>query len=279
MRQEVACWLHTLAAAGKRASSWALPEWGRVAAAVAADTGVSSFTGLSAEEWVAAARPPLPRPAPWATFAQLPAQPTGHHRPAARGADAGPARRASRGGGAWYGIRITTSDPGPRARAPGRGQRLNFARVSPAWLRKAIQWYFAAGLSTALLSWSSLPGFLTYLRRHFVAFLAAEGIDALALAVGSDAGIRLSVGTAAGGLVAPAARMLGLPARAVHHRADPHHGDRLFRLHGRQAHRSRRELAEPRWAGLWDAHARWRRPGEIAGSGSHRGLRSVNAEE
>ena len=56
MRQEVAYWLHTLAVAGERVNSWALAEWVRVAAGVAAAAGVSSFTGLSVEEWVAAAR-------------------------------------------------------------------------------------------------------------------------------------------------------------------------------------------------------------------------------
>ena len=56
MRQEVAYWLHTLAVAGERVNSWALAGWVRVAAAVAADGSVSSFTALSVEEWVAAAR-------------------------------------------------------------------------------------------------------------------------------------------------------------------------------------------------------------------------------
>ena len=56
MRQEVAYWLHTLAVAGERVNSWVLAEWVRVAAGVAADGSVSSFTALSVEEWVAAAR-------------------------------------------------------------------------------------------------------------------------------------------------------------------------------------------------------------------------------
>ena len=47
MRQEVAYWLHTLAVAGERVNSWALAGWVRVAAAVAADGSVSSFTALS----------------------------------------------------------------------------------------------------------------------------------------------------------------------------------------------------------------------------------------
>ena len=77
-----------------------------------------------------------------------------------------------------------------REHEPLEGQRLNFARVSPAWLREAIQWYFAAGLSTGLLSWSSLPSFLTYLGRHFAAFLAAESIDTPDLGADPEAGIR-----------------------------------------------------------------------------------------
>ncbi len=56
MRQEVAYWLHTLAVAGERVNSWALAEWVRVAAAVAAGQDLCSFTGLSVEEWMAAAR-------------------------------------------------------------------------------------------------------------------------------------------------------------------------------------------------------------------------------
>jgi len=56
MRQEVAYWLHTLAVAGERVNSWALGGWVRIAAAVAADGSVSSFTGLSVQEWMAAAR-------------------------------------------------------------------------------------------------------------------------------------------------------------------------------------------------------------------------------
>jgi hypothetical protein len=77
-----------------------------------------------------------------------------------------------------------------REHEPLEGQRLNFARVSPAWLREAIQWYFATRLSTGLLSWSSLPGFLSYLDRHLAAFLAAEGIDTPVLHVDPEAGIR-----------------------------------------------------------------------------------------
>ena len=77
-----------------------------------------------------------------------------------------------------------------REHEPLEGQRLNFARVSPAWLREAIQWYFAAGLSTGLLSWSSLPSFLSYLGRHFAAFLAAEGIGTPVLDADPEAGIR-----------------------------------------------------------------------------------------
>ncbi len=56
MRQEVAYWLHTLAVAGERVNSWALAGWVRIAAAVAAGQDLRSFTGLSVEEWIAAAR-------------------------------------------------------------------------------------------------------------------------------------------------------------------------------------------------------------------------------
>ncbi len=144
------------------------------------------------------------------------------------------------------------------------GQRLNFARVSPAWLREAIQWYFAAGLSTGLLSWSSLPGYLSYLGRHFAAFLASEGIDTPVLDAGPEAGIRPVALRLAAWLRqqrAPSGRPLapstiGLIQTTVA-------GFYAF-MADRRAEAAR-ELAEPRWAGLTDAHARWWRPGEIAG--------------
>ena len=189
MRQEVAYWLHTLAVAGERVNSWALAGWVRVAAAVAADGSVSSFAALSAGEWVAAARrrhhdryhrlPP-------------PSYLHNHRATVARLHEA--LTLAYQGGQPWW--RSAVWDPRHDRRIPVRvhepleGQRLNFARVSPAWLREAIQWYFAAGLATGLLSWSSLPGFLTYLGRHFAAFLAAEGIDSPVLVAGPEAGIR-----------------------------------------------------------------------------------------
>jgi hypothetical protein len=47
-----------------------------------------------------------------------------------------------------------------------------------------------AGLVTGLLSWSSLPGYLSYLGRHFAAFLAAEGIDTPVLVGDPDAELR-----------------------------------------------------------------------------------------
>ena len=125
-----------------------------------------------------------------------------------------------------------------REHEPLEGQRLNFARVSPAWLREAIQWYFAAGLSTGLLSWTSLPGYLSYLGRHFAAFLAAEGIGTPDLGAGPEAGIRPVALRLAAWLRQQRTRS-GLAARAVHHRADPDHGGRVLRLHGRPARRSR----------------------------------------
>jgi hypothetical protein len=160
MRQEVAYWLHMLAVAGERVNSWALAEWVRVAAAVAAGQDLCSFTGLSVEEWVAAARrryhdrhhrlpPPSYQHNHRATIARL-------HQALTLACQAGQP---------WW--RSAVWDPRHDRRIPVRehepleGQRLNFTRVSPAWLREAIQWYFAAGLSTGLLSWSSLPGFLT----------------------------------------------------------------------------------------------------------------------
>jgi integrase len=263
MRQEAGYWLHTLAVAGERVNSWALAEWVRVAAAVAADGSVSSFTALSVEEWVAAARrryhdrhhrlpPPSYLHNHRATIARLHAALT----------------LACQAGQPWW--RSPVWDPRHDRRIPVRehepleGQRLNFARVSPAWLREAIQWYFAAGLSTGLLSWSSLPSFLSYLGRHFAAFLAAEGIDSPVLDADPEAGIRPVALRLAAWLRqqrAPSGRPLapstiGLIQTTVA-------GFYAF-MADRRAEAAR-ELAEPRWAGLTDAHARWWRPGEIAG--------------
>ena len=156
MRQEAGYWLHTLAVAGERVNSWALAEWVRVAAAWPPRQDLCSFTGLSVEEWVAAARRRyhdrhhrLPPPSyvhnHRATIARLHAALT----------------LACQAGQPWW--RSPVWDPRHDRRIPVRehepleGQRLNFARISPAWLREAIQWYFAAGLATGLLSWSSLP--------------------------------------------------------------------------------------------------------------------------
>ena len=119
-------------------------------------------------------------------------QSPGHHRPAARGADARPARRASRGGGAWCGIRGTTG--GSRS-----------ARTSP-WKDSGSGRPLAP--STIGLIQTTVAG--------FYAFMADRRAEAA------------------------------------------------------------RELAEPRWAGLTDARARWWRPGEIAGSGSYRGQAEGN---
>ncbi len=153
-----------------------------------------------------------------------------------------------------------------REHEPLEGQRLNFARVSPAWLREAIQWYFAAGLSTGLLSWTSLPGYLSYLGRHFAAFLAAEGINTPVLAADPEAGIRpvalrlaawlRQQRTRAGRPLAPST--IGLIQTTV---------SGFYAFMADRRAEAARELAEPRWAGLTDAHARWWRPGEIAGSG------------
>ena len=262
MRQEVAYWLHTLAVAGERVNSWALAEWVRVAAGVTADGSVSSFTALSVEGWVAAARrryhdrhhrlpPPSYLHNHRATIARLHAALT----------------LACQGGQPWW--RCLVWDPRHDRRIPVRehepleGQRLNFARVSPAWLRDAIQWYFAAGLSTGLLSWSSLPGFLTYLGRHFAAFLAAEGIGTPDLGADPETGIRPVALRLAAWLRqqrAPSGRPLAPPTIGLIQTTVS--GFYAF-MADRRAD-AVRELGEPRWAGLTDAHARWWRPGEIA---------------
>ena len=174
---------------------------------------------------------------------------------------------ACQGGQPWW--RCPVWDPRHDRRIPVRehepleGQRLNFARVSPAWLREAIQWYFAAGLSTGLLSWSSLPSFLSYLGRHFAAFLAAEGIDTPDLGADPETGIRPVA-------LRLAAWLRQQRARSGRPLAPPTIGLIQTTVAGFYAFmadrraEAARELGEPRWAGLTDAHARWWRPGEIA---------------
>jgi integrase len=274
MRQEVAYWLHTLAVAGERVNSWALAGWVRIAAAVAARQELCSFTGLSVDEWMAAARRRYHD-----RHRRLPPESYLHNHRATITRLHGALMLACQAGHPWW--RSQVWDPRHDRRIPVRehepleGQRLNFARVGPAWLREAIQWYFAAGLTTGLLSWSSLPGYLSYLGRHFAGFLAAEGIDTPVLAADTGTGLRpvalrllayLRQQTSrAGRPLAPST--IGLVQTTVA-------GFYAF-MADRRAEAAR-ELAEPRWAGLSDAHARWWRPGEIAGSGRYRGQAEGN---
>jgi integrase len=274
MRQELAYWLHTLAQAGERVNSWALAEWVRIAAAVAAGQGLCSFTGLSAEEWMAAARRRY-----HGRHHRLPPPSYLHNHRATLTRLHDALALAYRAGQPWW--RSLVWDPRHDQRIPVRehepleGQRLNFARVSPGWLREAIQWYFAAGLTTGLLSWSSLPGFLTYLGRHFGGFLAAEGIDTPDLGLDPATGLRpvalrllawlRQQRTRAGRPLAPST--VGLIQTTV---------SGFYAFMADRRAEAARKLAEPRWAGLSDAHARWWRPGEVAGSGSYRGQAEGN---
>ncbi len=258
MRQEVLHWLHTLSVAGERVNSWVLGEWVRVAAAV---RGVCSFTGLGVDEWVAAARRCY-----HARHDRLPPESYLHNHRATIARLHAALMLAYQAGQPWWRSQIW--DPrhdrriAVREHEPLEGQRLNFARVQPVWLREAIQWYFAIGLQTTLLSWSSLPGYLTYLGRHFAGFLAAEGIDTPVLVADPEVELR--------GL---ALRFLGylrqwrtgsgrpLAAGTVGLVQTTVAGFYAFladrRVEAVQA------LDEPRWTGLGEAHARWWRSGEI----------------
>jgi integrase len=265
MRQELLHWLHTLAEAGERVNSWVLGEWVRVAAVVAAEGGVRSFTGLGVDEWVAAAR----RRYHARNDRLPPASYLRNHRAAIARLHAALAL-AYQAGRPWW--RSQVWDPRHdwripvRAHEPLEGQRLHFARVQPAWLREAIQWYFAVGLETGLLSWTSLPGYLTYLGRHFGGFLASEGIDTPALVADPDTELR-----------AVALRFLGylrqwrtrsgrpLALSTVGLVQTTVSGFYAF-LADRRAEAAQ-ELGDPRWAELSDAHARWWRSGEIARRG------------
>ena len=237
MRQEVAHWLHTLAVAGERVNSWALADWVRVAAAVAAGQDLCSFTSLSVEEWMAAARRRYHD-----RHRRLPPESYLHNHRATITRLHDALMLARQAGQPWW--RSQVWDPRHDRRIPVRqhepleGQRLNFARVQPTWLREAIQWYFAAGLATGLLSWSSLPGYLSYLGRHFAAFLAAEGIDTPVLAADTGTGLR-PVALRLLAYLRQQTTRCRPPARPVHRRPDPDHGGRRSRLHGRPARRRR----------------------------------------
>ena len=145
MRQEVAYWLHTLAVAGERVNSCALAGWVRVAAAVAAATGISSFTGLGVQEWVAAARRRY-----HGRHHRLPPPSYQHNHRAAIVRLHAALTLAGQAGQPWW--QSPVRDPRHdrripvRAHEPLEGQRLNFARVSPAWLREAIRRLAAAGM-------------------------------------------------------------------------------------------------------------------------------------
>src|SRR5216683_3128041 len=228
MRQEVAYWLHTLAVAGERVNSWALAEWVRVAAAVAAGQDLCSFTGLSVEEWMAAARRRYHD-----RHRRLPPESYLHNHRAtiARLHDA--LMLACQAGEPWW--RSQVWDPRHDRRIPVRrhepleGQRLNFARVSPAWLREAIQWYFASGLTTGLPELPRPP--LRRVPGHRGTRHPGPGRRYRNRAAPG--------GDAAAGLPAPADHPRRPPARPVHRRPGADHGGRVLRLHGRPARRRR----------------------------------------
>ena len=166
-----------------------------------------------------------------------------------------------------------------REHEPIGGSRLRFASVEQVWLRQAMKWYFAVGLETATLVWTSLPGMRTYLGTHFAGFLAGAGIDDPVLCGDPDTELRA---VALGFL----AHLRQRRTRTGHPLSATSVGLIQSTVSGFYAfmadHRSEAVavLGEGRWAGLTDAHARlWRADGRSKnsawGAGASTGRRAA----
>jgi integrase len=262
MRAELLFWLHSLHVGGERVNSWALVEWVRVAGglSIGADP-VGSFVELSVEQWLAAARRRY-----YDRHQRMPPASYGHnHRATISRLHAAVARAYHTG--EWWRAEVWDPCHDPRIplreHEPLRTARLQFGRVDPVWLRRAIQWYFAVNLGTGALCWTSLPGYLTYLGVHFGGFLTAAGVDDPRLVADPGSQLRgLAVAflhhlrqrrSASGRPLAPAT--IGISQSALA-------GFYTFLVERREE--AAAALGDPRWAGLTDAHARWWRAGELA---------------
>jgi len=261
MRQELAWWLFSLHAGGERVNSWTVSAWVKVAAAVAADPrhAVDSFACLSVEEWMHAARRQS-----YERRGRLPGRTFEHTNGAAIARLRTALERAYRTG-EWWRADVWEPRRDPqipvREHEPLSNYRLRFAGIPQPWLRDAIKWFFASALERGVLTWSTLPGYRTYLGSYFSEFLLRAGIDHPSLAVNESElrGVALSFLSYLRGRRGRGGRPLsrvsvGLAQSAVQ-------GFYLFMADHR--HEAARALGEPRWSELTDAHARLWRAGEF----------------
>jgi len=262
MRHELVWWLCSLHGGGERVNSWALQQWVRVAAALAADPkrGVESFACLSVEEWIGAAKRDF-----YERRGRLPAR-TFEQTHRATIARLCAALERAYGPDEWW--RADVWEPRRDPRIPVRehepigNYRLRFAEIQPPWLREAIKWFFARALEQGVLAWTSLPGYRTYLGSYFSQFLLEAGIDHPRL-VADESELRgvalqflshLRARRSRRGDGPLSAVSVGLSQTAVQ-------GFYLFMADHR--HEAGKALGDPRWTELSDAHARLWRAGEF----------------
>ena len=264
MRCELSWWLWSLHTGGERVTPWALAAWVKVAAAVASDPAraVDSFVCLSVEEWITVAKRRF-----YERHGQLPAAVFEHnHRATIARLHAALDRVYSPE--EWW--RADVWEPRRDPRIPVReheplgNSKLRFAAIEQPWLREAIKWFFACALERGVLTWTSLPGYRTYLGGYFSEFLIQAGIDRPPLASTETElrGVALQLlsylrgrrSRRGGGPLSGTS--VGLAQSAVQ-------GFFLFMADHR--HEAARALGEPRWSELTDAHARLWRAGEFVG--------------
>ena len=149
----------------------------------------------------------------------------------------------------------------PAKHEPLGNARLRFAGIEQAWLREAIEWFFAAALERGVLAWTSLPGYRTYLGGYFSEFLVQAGIDHPRLA-DPGSGLRtvaLQLLSFLRGRRGRGGRPLSLVSIGLAQTAI----STFYLFMADHRHEAAEALGEPRWAELSDAHARLWRAGEF----------------
>jgi len=262
MRHELAWWLCSLHVGGERVNSWALQQWVRVAAVLAADPKrlVDSFACLSVEEWIQAAKRDF-----YERRGRLPARTFEQTHRATIARLSAALERAYRPGEWW---RADVWEPRRDPRIPVRehepigNARLRFAEIGQRWLREAIKWFFARALEQGVLAWTSLPGYRTYLGSYFSEFLLEAGIDDPRLA-GSEAELRGVALSFLSHLRQRRSRRDGGPLSTVSVGLSQTAVQGFYLFIADHRHEAAEALGEPRWTELSDAHARLWRAGEF----------------